>query len=247
MFYTRQLSRDAIIAQRLSHGGATDLARRPVAGGAVDQVRHGRRRLAGVGFDSAFATMVYVATGIDAPGDVHVARTDGSGERRLGDANGDLLREVALRRAERLQFASADGYAFDFKSQWLAASGCFVLKVDFRGSTGYGERFPWATWGAWGDKAGQDVMAGIDHVLARHPIDRARVATIGHSYGGFMSNWLITQYPDRFAAAIPGAGIVNWVSDHGTADIAVTKETEFFGTPWQDSARAIMIGQSPLT
>jgi dipeptidyl aminopeptidase/acylaminoacyl peptidase len=73
------------------------------------------------------------------------------------------------------------------------------------------------------------------------------VATIGHSYGGFMSNWLITQYPDRFAAAIPGAGIVNWVSDYGTADIAVTKETEFFGTPWQDSARAIMIRQSPLT
>jgi dipeptidyl aminopeptidase/acylaminoacyl peptidase len=62
-----------------------------------------------------------------------------------------------------------------------------------------------------------------------------------------MSNWLITQYPDRFAAAIPGAGIVNWVSDYGTADIARTKETEFFGTPWEEAARARMIRQSPLT
>jgi acylaminoacyl-peptidase len=90
-------------------------------------------------------------------------------------------------------------------------------------------------------------MAGIDHVIQRFPIDPRRVATIGHSYGGFMSNWLITQYPDRFAAACVGAGIPNWVSDYGMADIARTKETEFFGTPWQAESREIMIRQSPLT
>ncbi len=70
---------------------------------------------------------------------------------------------------------------------------------------------------------------------------------IGHSYGGFMGNWLITQYPDRFAAAIVGAGISNWMSDYGTADIYRTKETEFFGTPWEKEARDRMIAQSPLT
>ncbi|MBY0488811.1 MAG: S9 family peptidase [Gemmatimonadaceae bacterium] len=142
---------------------------------------------------------------------------------------------------------SADGYAFDFKAQYLAANGYFVLKVNFRSSTGYGEPFLWATWGAWGTKDGQDVMAGVDYAIAHYPIDRTQVATMGHSYGGFMTNWLITQYPDRFAAAIPGAGIVNWVSDYGTADIAVTKETEFYGTPWDSTARAIMIRQSPLS
>ena len=89
-------------------------------------------------------------------------------------------------------------------------------------------------------------MAGVDHVIAHYPVDRARVATIGHSYGGFMSNWLITQYPDRFAAAAVGAGIANWVSDYGTADVARTKETEFFGTPWDPAAREIMMRQSPL-
>lgn len=142
---------------------------------------------------------------------------------------------------------SAVGYSFDFKNQLLAASGYFVLTVNFRSSTGYGEKFLWGTWGAWGDRDGEDVMAGIDHVIARYPIDRTRVATIGHSYGGFMSNWLIVRYPERFAAAAVGAGIVNWVSDYGTADIARTKETEFFGTPWEEKARNTMIRQSPLT
>jgi dipeptidyl aminopeptidase/acylaminoacyl peptidase len=142
---------------------------------------------------------------------------------------------------------SAVGYSFDFKNQYLAANGYFVLTVNFRSSTGYGEKFLWGTWGAWGDKDGEDVIAGIDHVISRYPIDRNRVATIGHSYGGFMSNWLIVKYPERFAAAAVGAGIVNWVSDYGTADIAVTKETEFFGYPWDEEARNIMIRQSPLT
>jgi len=142
---------------------------------------------------------------------------------------------------------SADGYSFNFKDQFFAANGYFVLRTNFRSSTGYGEKFLWGTWGAWGDKDGQDVMAGIDYAIAKVPIARGRVATIGHSYGGFMTNWLITQYPDRFAAAVPGAGIVNWVSDYGTADIARTKETEFFGYPWEQKARDIMIRQSPLT
>jgi dipeptidyl aminopeptidase/acylaminoacyl peptidase len=142
---------------------------------------------------------------------------------------------------------AASGYTMDFKLQYFAAHGYFVLTTNFRSSTGYGDDFLWATWGAWGDKDGQDVMAGIDHVIANYPIDRNRVGHTGHSYGGFMTNWLITQYPDRFAAAITGAGIVNWVSDYGTADIARTKETEFYGYPWEEEARDIMIRQSPLT
>jgi dipeptidyl aminopeptidase/acylaminoacyl peptidase len=139
------------------------------------------------------------------------------------------------------------GYSFDFKKHFFAAHGYFVLDTNFRSSTGYGDAFKWATWGAWGDKDGQDVIAGIDYVLARYPIDRRRVGHTGHSYGGFMTNWLITQYPDRFAAAVSGAGISNWISDYGTADIFRTKETEFFGPPWDAAARARMIRQSPLT
>jgi dipeptidyl aminopeptidase/acylaminoacyl peptidase len=142
---------------------------------------------------------------------------------------------------------SATGYTFDFKDQYFAANGYFVFDTNFRSSTGYGDAFKWATWGAWGTKDGQDVISGIDYVLKRYPIDARRIGHMGHSYGGFMTNWLITQYPDRFAAAISGAGISNWVSDYGTADIYRTKETEFFGPPWDAKAREIMIRQSPLT
>lgn len=142
---------------------------------------------------------------------------------------------------------SASGYSFNFKQQYFAANGYFVLQTNFRSSTGYGEEFKWATWGEWGTKDGQDVMSGVDYVIGHFPIDRNRVGTTGHSYGGFMTNWLITQYPDRFAAAVTGAGISNWVSDYGTADIARTKETEFYGTPWQKESRERLIKQSPLT
>jgi dipeptidyl aminopeptidase/acylaminoacyl peptidase len=61
-----------------------------------------------------------------------------------------------------------------------------------------------------------------------------------------MTNWLITQYPDRFAAAVAGASISNWLSDYGTADVAVTKETEFFGNPWTKESRERLLKQSPL-
>jgi dipeptidyl aminopeptidase/acylaminoacyl peptidase len=142
---------------------------------------------------------------------------------------------------------SATGYSFDFKKQLFAANGYFVLDTNFRSSTGYGDAFKWATWGEWGKKDGEDVMSGIDHVIKNYPIDAARVGHTGHSYGGFMTNWLITQYPDRFAAAVSGAGISNWISDYGTADIFRTKETEFFGPPWDDAARDRMIKQSPIT
>lgn len=263
-------------------GGGNHLFRVAAAGGPVEQVTTGERRINNIAFDRTFTKITFTVGLIEAPADVYVAGIDGRDERRLTSVNADALREVSLSRAERLQFPSADGtmiegwllypfgyradgaryplvvsnhggphsadgYAFDFKAQYLAANGYFVLKVNFRSSTGYGEKFLWATWGGWGNKDGQDVMAGIDYAIAKYPIDRGKVATIGHSYGGFMTNWLITQYPDRFAAAIPGAGIVNWVSDYGTADIARTKETEFYGTPWDPKAREIMIRQSPLT
>jgi dipeptidyl aminopeptidase/acylaminoacyl peptidase len=142
---------------------------------------------------------------------------------------------------------SANEYGFDFKNQYLAANGYFVLEVNFRSSTGYGEKFLWATWGEWGTKDGQDVMAGVDYAIAHHPIDRTKVAVMGHSYGGFMTNWLITQYPDRFAAAASGAGIANWTSDYANSDIPRTKETEFWGPPSDPKARETMIKQSPIT
>ena len=140
---------------------------------------------------------------------------------------------------------AASGYGFSFKNSLFAAHGYFVLLPNFRGSTGYGDDFKWATWGGWGIRDGEDVMAGIDHLVARLPIDRERVGSTGHSYGGILTNWLITRYPDRFRAAVPGAGESNWTSNFALSDVSRTKETEFFGAPWDPRAREIMIAQSP--
>ena len=140
---------------------------------------------------------------------------------------------------------SASGPGFNFKNQYFAAKGYFVFLPNFRSSTGYGDDFKWATWGGWGTLDGEDVLAGVDHLIEAFPIDRDRVGTTGHSYGGILTNWLITRYPDRFAAAVSGAGASNWTSNYAHSDVARTKELEFFGRPWEPEAREIMIRQSP--
>jgi dipeptidyl aminopeptidase/acylaminoacyl peptidase len=140
---------------------------------------------------------------------------------------------------------SASGYGFNFKNKLFAAHGYFVFLPNFRSSTGYGDDFKWATWGGWGNKDGEDVVSGIDHLISRYPIDRDRVGSTGHSYGGILTNWLITRYPNRFRAAVPGAGESNWTTNFSLSDISRTKETEFFGAPWDPRALEIMIAQSP--
>jgi len=139
----------------------------------------------------------------------------------------------------------AYGNGFMFEQQLLAAQGYYVLYTNPRASTGYGEAFLWGTWGGWGFKDYEDIMAGVDYVLERYPIDWNRMGVTGYSYGGYMTNWVITQ-TDRFAAAIAGAGISNWMSDYGTADIPRTKESEFYGPPWEEESLALLLRSSPI-
>ncbi len=139
---------------------------------------------------------------------------------------------------------SASGYGFNFKNTLFAANGYFVFLPNFRSSTGYGDAFKWGTWGGWGTNDGEDVIAGVDHLIEHYPIDRSRVGSTGHSYGGILTNWLITRYPDRFKAAISGAGASNWTSNYALSDVARTKELEVLGPPWDPEAREVMIRQS---
>ena len=141
---------------------------------------------------------------------------------------------------------SAYGNSFSFQHQLRSANGHFVLYTNPRGSTGYGESFKWAIWGGWGVLDYQDLMAGVDHVLERYPVDAERLGVTGGSYGGFMTNWII-GHTNRFAAAVSSRSISNWMSDYGTADIPRTKESEFFGPPWEKESRDLMIELSPIT
>jgi len=140
---------------------------------------------------------------------------------------------------------SAYGARFMFEQQLLAAQGYSVLYLNPRASTGYGEDFRWGTWGGWGFKDYEDIMAGVDYVLDRYDVDPTRMGVTGYSYGGFLTNMVIAR-TNRFAAAITGAGISNWVSDYATSDIPRTKESEFYGPPWKPESLELLLRSSPV-
>ncbi len=105
-----------------------------------------------------------------------------------------------------------NGPAFNFKNQVYAAHGYAVLNVNYRGSTGYGQKFADAVFGDQDGNEGQDVLYGVSAAVRRYLwIDRERMGIEGVSYGGQLTDWLITQ-TNEFKAAIPTAGIANLVS-----------------------------------
>ena len=105
-----------------------------------------------------------------------------------------------------------NGPAFNIKNQVYAAHGYAVLNVNYRGSTGYGQKFADAVFGDQDGNEGQDVLYAVSAAVRRNLwIDRERMGIEGVSYGGQLTEWLITQ-TNEFKAAIPTAGIVNLVS-----------------------------------
>jgi dipeptidyl aminopeptidase/acylaminoacyl peptidase len=124
-----------------------------------------------------------------------------------------------------------------------SAKGFAVLRPNPRGSTGYGRDFRRGAVEDWGGMAFQDLMAGVDHVIAMGVADPQKLAIMGWSYGGYMTAWAITQ-TTRFKAAGIGAGITNTVSMYGTQDIPSVFEDYFGGTPWEKPA--IYSKNSPL-
>ncbi|MGO9302470.1 MAG: LpqB family beta-propeller domain-containing protein [Candidatus Korobacteraceae bacterium] len=99
-----------------------------------------------------------------------------------------------------------------------SAMGYFVLCPNPRGSYGQGEAFTQANLKDFGGGDFRDVMAGVDAVSKEYPIDARRLGIRGHSYGGYMTMWAETQ-TERFAAAVAGAGLSDWLSYYGLNDI----------------------------
>jgi dipeptidyl aminopeptidase/acylaminoacyl peptidase len=105
-----------------------------------------------------------------------------------------------------------NGPGFNFRNQVYAAHGWATLNVNFRGSTGYGQKFADAVFADQNGNEGQDVLYGVSAAVRRYLwIDRERMGIEGVSYGGQLTDWLITQ-TNEFKAAIPTAGIANLVS-----------------------------------
>ena len=117
----------------------------------------------------------------------------------------------------------------------FSSLGYFVLEPNPRGSYGQGEAFTAANRKDFGYGDLHDILAGVDTVLAKQPIDAARVGLTGWSYGGFMTMFAVTQ-TTRFKAAVAGAGISNWQSYYGENSIDQWMTPYFGASVYEDPA-----------
>jgi dipeptidyl aminopeptidase/acylaminoacyl peptidase len=141
---------------------------------------------------------------------------------------------------------SQQGPIFDHKAQVYAAQGWATLMVNYRGSTGYGQAFTDAIFGDQNGREAMDVLQGTDAALRRYPwIDESRIGVEGGSYGGQLSNWLITQ-TTRYVAAIPRAGISNLISHNYLSYYHDYLAVEFGGFPHQGDIMDLLWERSPI-
>src|SRR5215211_7231058 len=126
------------------------------------------------------------------------------------------------------------GWSFNPAFQVYAARGYAVLYLNPRGSSGYGQKFSDGTINEWGGGDYKDLMFGVDEVLKKNSwIDGDRIGVTGGSYGGFMTNWIITQTP-RFRGAVAVASVSNLISFYSTSLYQDLIHAEFGGFPWDN-------------
>ncbi len=141
---------------------------------------------------------------------------------------------------------STHSYGFSGATQFYAARGYAVLAVNPRGSSGYGQKFADGCINDWGGGDYRDLMAAVDEILRRHPeVDPNRLGVMGASYGGYMTNWVITQ-TNRFRAAAPIASLSNLISFYSTSLYQDLVHAEFNGFPWEGNNFETLWQRSPL-
>jgi dipeptidyl aminopeptidase/acylaminoacyl peptidase len=126
----------------------------------------------------------------------------------------------------------------------MAGLGYFVFFPNPRGSYGAGEAFTKGNVKDFGHGDLRDILAGIDMVLKKVPVDENRLGVTGWSYGGFMTMWTVTQ-TQRFRAAVAGAGIADWLSYYGENSIDEWMIPYFGASVYDDPA--VYAKSSPIT
>ena len=126
-------------------------------------------------------------------------------------------------------------WRFNYESQLFAAAGYVVVMPNFRGSFGYGQAFADTLVGKWGDIDYVDSMAAMDFAIEKLWVDGQRMATYGWSWGGFLTNHIITK-TDRFKAAISGASETLVAANYGHDEWQRLWDEEL-GSPWLDENR----------
>jgi dipeptidyl aminopeptidase/acylaminoacyl peptidase len=134
----------------------------------------------------------------------------------------------------------ADGNLFEADwYQWsalAATNGWLVFQPNYRGSSGYGDKFLMQIVPQIVSRPGKDILEGVDALVKDGIADPDRLAIGGYSYGGYMTNWLITQ-TTRFKAAVTGAGAVEHIGNWGNDDTTMDDAYFLGGRPWEAPQR----------
>ena len=144
-----------------------------------------------------------------------------------------------------------DEWGFDRTVAFLADRGYAVLKINYRGSTGYGLRHRRAGGRAFGGAMQHDIVDAVQARAERGVADPARTAIMGYSWGGYLAMMVPARNPGRFVAAISIAGILDLehhvVHKHPTWAVDTTRYKQTVGDPDDPADRAAMRAHSPLT
>ncbi len=262
-FYTSDTPRSSLYKTSIANG-STEVV---VGGRSVDGFSLGGGTIAYVAMDATHPNELYVR---DGRGERRVTRFN---DRLLGgltmaepvsfsfrsgmgrDVEAWVMKPLGLKRGERCpavleihggpRALFGDGVFHEF--QVLAGEGMAVIYTNPRGSAGYEEDFTRGVMRHYGEGDYEDLMACLDEALRRFPfLDPDRLGVCGGSYGGYMTNWMVTQ-TNRFKAAVTFRSICNWVSKFGTSDIGYMQPESISGakTYWGEDTLAQM-RHSPL-
>lgn len=142
---------------------------------------------------------------------------------------------------------SSSKASFSGRAQLMAAQGWIVFEPNYRGSDNRGNAFQAAIWNDAGAGPGRDVMSGLEQLKKRGLVDETKMAVSGWSYGGYMTTWMIGNYPGIWKAAVAGAAVTDMIHQYDLGDSNVRRGASFGGSPYTDPKRLqSFIEQSPM-
>jgi dipeptidyl aminopeptidase/acylaminoacyl peptidase len=135
---------------------------------------------------------------------------------------------------------------FSPAAQLMAAKGWLVFQPNYRGSDNLGGAFQRAIGNDAGAGPGRDVMAGIEQIKKRGIVDESKMAVSGWSYGGYMTTWMLGNYPDVWKAGVAGAAVTDRIDQQSFSDGAGGRGGA--NSPWVNpEAMTRELSQSPIT
>jgi dipeptidyl aminopeptidase/acylaminoacyl peptidase len=142
---------------------------------------------------------------------------------------------------------AASVQTFSPVAQILAAQGWLVFEPNYRGSNSDGNAYESAIIHDAGVGPGKDVMAGVKTLEARGIVDEKRIGVSGWSYGGYMTSWLIGNYPDTWVAALAGAPVTDLTDEYSESDVGWLSQDIFGPDPYTGDNLKLYVAESPIT